>query len=223
MKNSFDIVICGVGGQGILLASNIIGQASIEEDLPVKGIETHGMSQRGGSVEAHIRIGGIYGPKISSEKVDLLLSFEPLEGARYSYYLKKESFAVINTASIPLPGSSEPEISNLLEIVKQKTPNLIAENFTKIEYTNLGIPERNFPLVKEADGIIIISGQTGSLNEFTIAFHYGKVIGILQDSGGITSMIKEIAEICDKRGEIKNIVYSEDPKELVASVLNKLK
>jgi uncharacterized protein (TIGR00725 family) len=97
------------------------------------------------------------------------------------------------------------------------------QGFAKIEYTGLGIPGRNYPLVKEADAIIIISGQAGSLNEFTIAFHYEKVIGILENSGGITSIIKEIARICDKRGESKNIVYSPEPKELVQLVINKLK
>ena len=78
-------------------------------------------------------------------------------------------------------------------------------------------------MVEKADAIIIISGQTGSLNEFTIAFHYSKVIGVLKNSGGIISIIKEIADICDKKGESKNIVYSEDPKELVTLVIDKLK
>jgi len=96
------------------------------------------------------------------------------------------------------------------------------ENFTEIEYTNLGIPGRNFPLVKEADAIIIISGQIGSLNEFTIAFHGNKAIGILKNSGGITSIVGKIAEICDKNGEKENIVYSSEPKELVELVSDKL-
>ena len=96
------------------------------------------------------------------------------------------------------------------------------EGFTKIEYTNLGVPGRNYPLIKEADAIIIISGQTGSLNEFTVAFHDNKPIGILENSGGITNIIKEISEICDKRGEKENIVYSSEPKELVQLVINKL-
>ena len=97
------------------------------------------------------------------------------------------------------------------------------DGFTQIEYTNLGVPGRNYPLVKEADAIIIISGQTGSLNEFTIALHYNKVIGILENSGGITDMIDKIAEICNKTNEKENIVYSSEPKELVQLVINKLK
>jgi len=95
--------------------------------------------------------------------------------------------------------------------------------FTKIEFTNLGIPGRNLPLVEETDAIIIISGQIGSLNEFTIAFHYNKVIGILKNSGQITDLIGKIATICDKNGEKENIVYSSGPKELVRLVLKKFK
>ena len=97
------------------------------------------------------------------------------------------------------------------------------DSFTKIEYTDLGIPGRNLPLVEETDAIIIISGQIGSLNEFTIAFQDAKVIGILKDSGGISDRIQEIAEICDKKGDKENVIYSEDPKELVLLVLQKLK
>ncbi|MAE43107.1 hypothetical protein CMO93_05000 [Candidatus Woesearchaeota archaeon] len=94
--------------------------------------------------------------------------------------------------------------------------------FTEIEYTGLKIPARNFPLVKEADAIIIISGQTGTLNEFTIAFHYQKPIGILKGSGGVTEILDKIADICNKNNEKDNIVYSEDPKELIQLVMNKL-
>ena len=101
--------------------------------------------------------------------------------------------------------------------------NFPTDAFNEIEYTGLGIPGRNFPLVREADAIILISGQIGSLNEFTIAFHYNKPIGILNNSGGITALLKEIAEICDKNGESRNIVYSSEPKELVQLVISKLK
>tara|TARA_Y100000031_G_C8171535_1_gene362071 strand:- start:565 stop:1086 length:522 start_codon:yes stop_codon:yes gene_type:complete len=102
------------------------------------------------------------------------------------------------------------------------TYNFPNDSFTKIEYTNLGIPGRNLPLVKEADAIIIINGQIGSLNEFTIAFNDAKIIGILENSGGITDIIDKIAEICDKKGEKENIVYSSEPKELIALIINKL-
>ena len=89
------------------------------------------------------------------------------------------------------------------------------QNFTEIHYTGLGIPGRNLPLVVESDAAIMISGQIGTLNEFTIAFHQKKPIGVLEGSGGITNLIKEIAEICSRVGEKDKIVYDKEPKRLV--------
>ena len=88
-------------------------------------------------------------------------------------------------------------------------------NFTEIKYTGLGIPGRNMPLVIGSDAVIIISGQIGTLNEFTIAFYNSKPIGILKGSGGITSIVKEIADVCNKSGEKDNIAYEKEPKKLV--------
>jgi len=100
MKESFDVLIVGVGGQGTILASNVLGQASLNEGLPVRGAETHGMSQRGGSVETHIRIGGTYGPLISPGTADLLISFDLLEAVRYHHFLKEDGTIVTNTGMI---------------------------------------------------------------------------------------------------------------------------
>lgn len=91
------------------------------------------------------------------------------------------------------------------------------DNFTEIQYTGLGVPGRNLPLVSGSDAIIIISGQIGTLNEFTIAFHLKKPIGVLKNSGGITNsdILEKIAEICNKVGEKDKIVYGKEPKMLV--------
>jgi uncharacterized protein (TIGR00725 family) len=93
--------------------------------------------------------------------------------------------------------------------------NFPTNNFTEINYTGLGIPGRNLPLVIESDAAIIISGQIGTLNEFTIAFHQKKPIGILEGSGGITKLVKEIVEICSRVGEKDNVVYEENPERLI--------
>ena len=93
--------------------------------------------------------------------------------------------------------------------------NFPSNNFTEIKYTGLGIPGRNIPLVVDSDAVIIISGQIGTLNEFTIAFYHKKLIGILAGSGGITNIIKEIAEICRRAGEKEKIVYEKEPKRLI--------
>lgn len=96
-----------------------------------------------------------------------------------------------------------------------KKYNFPADNFTEAEYTGLGIPGRNTPLIAHSDAAIIISGQIGTLNEFTLAFHQKKIIGVLEGSGGITRLIREIAEICRKVGEKDKIVYDKEPRELV--------
>ena len=96
MSGSFDILIVGIGGQGTILASNILGEACLIEGRHVKGAETHGMAQRGGSVESHIRIDGLFGPQIPPGQADLLISFDLLEALRYSHYLKKGGKMVVN-------------------------------------------------------------------------------------------------------------------------------
>lgn len=104
MSGSFDVLIVGIGGQGTILASNILGEACLIEGRHVKGAETHGMAQRGGSVESHIRIGGEHGPLIPPGQADLLVSFDLLEALRYSHYLKKDGVLVTNQRMV-LPTS----------------------------------------------------------------------------------------------------------------------
>jgi indolepyruvate ferredoxin oxidoreductase beta subunit len=96
MSGSFDILMVGIGGQGTILASNILGEACLIEGRHVKGAETHGMAQRGGSVESHIRIDGLFGPLIPPGKADFLISFDLLEALRYSHYIKKDGKMVVN-------------------------------------------------------------------------------------------------------------------------------
>jgi indolepyruvate ferredoxin oxidoreductase beta subunit len=96
MSVSFDILMVGIGGQGTILASNILGEACLIEGRHVKGAETHGMAQRGGSVESHIRIDGLFGPLIPPGQADLMISFDLLEALRYSHYLKKEGRLIVN-------------------------------------------------------------------------------------------------------------------------------
>ncbi len=97
--------------------------------------------------------------------------------------------------------------------------NFPFEESAEYIYTNNGIPGRNLDLVQNADAVIIIGGQIGTLNEFTIAFALNMKIGIL-NSGEITELIPKITEICDKRGESRNVFYSDDVKELIKKLLN---
>jgi len=84
-----NILICGIGGQGILKASEIIGVAAMQAGFHVKKSEVHGMAQRGGSVESHVRFGrSVASPLIEPGGADFLLCFDEEEGERYRYYLK---------------------------------------------------------------------------------------------------------------------------------------
>ncbi|WOF17245.1 indolepyruvate ferredoxin oxidoreductase subunit beta [Methanoplanus sp. FWC-SCC4] len=105
MKESFDLLIVGVGGQGTVLASNVIGDACLIEGRTVRSAETHGMAQRGGSVESHIRIDGKYGPLISKGTADLIISFDLLEALRYRHFLK-DGGVIISSESMVMPTSA---------------------------------------------------------------------------------------------------------------------
>jgi indolepyruvate ferredoxin oxidoreductase beta subunit len=101
-KQMTDIVICGVGGQGIILASNVLCHTAFLEGYDVKKSEVHGMAQRGGSVITHVRIGDkVYSPLIEQGNSDILLAFEKLEAMRYIHYLKKNGTAIVNDRKIP--------------------------------------------------------------------------------------------------------------------------
>lgn len=105
MKEQGNIHFCGVGGQGILLASELTAYALLAAGFDAKKSEVHGMAQRGGSVEAHLRFGRgrVYSPLIEPGTVDIMLAFEMMEAVRYLPFLKKESTVIVNTQQIPPP------------------------------------------------------------------------------------------------------------------------
>ncbi len=95
-----NILIAGVGGQGILLISNILGKAAISQGLNVRGSETHGMAQRGGSVVSHVRIGEANSPLIPEGEADYFVALEPFEALRYLNYLGSNCTALVSTFRI---------------------------------------------------------------------------------------------------------------------------
>ncbi len=99
------IMIVGVGGQGTLLASKLLGRLLLDEGYDVKVSEVHGMSQRGGSVVTYVRFGNkVYSPVITEGEADYIVSFEKLEAARYISYLSTEGKIIVNTQQIdPMP------------------------------------------------------------------------------------------------------------------------
>ncbi len=100
-----NILISGVGGQGTLLASRVLGKYAMLQGKDCKLSEIHGMSQRGGSVTTHVRIGDkIYSPVVSEGCADIILAFETLEAVRMKHYLKSDGVLLVNNAEIlPMP------------------------------------------------------------------------------------------------------------------------
>jgi indolepyruvate ferredoxin oxidoreductase beta subunit len=119
----YDVILSGVGGQGVLSVASIIAHAAVSEGLSVRQSEVHGMAQRGGAVLSHMRIasGKISGDLVPRGGADLILSMEPLESLRYISYLKPDGILVTNAdpfANI----SNYPDIDSIHESIK-KLPN----------------------------------------------------------------------------------------------------
>lgn len=115
MKN--DIILAGVGGQGILTIAASIGLSALAQDLVVKQAEVHGMSQRGGAVQSHLRLSDteIDSDLIPLGKADLILSVEPMESLRYLPYLSEKGFLVTNST----PYTNIPDYPDMEEILKE--------------------------------------------------------------------------------------------------------
>lgn len=119
-----NIMVVGVGGQGTLLTSRIIGKTALSKGYDVKLSEVHGMAQRGGSVVTFVRFGEkVYEPVVEEGEVDVLISFERLEAQRYAHFLKPDGVMIVNDTRIDpmtvvIGAASYPE--GIIESLKEK-------------------------------------------------------------------------------------------------------
>lgn len=132
-----NILIVGVGGQGTLLASVLLGNLALDKDLDVKLSEVHGMAQRGGSVVTHVKISedGVNSPLIEEGDADVIIAFEELEAYRWLPYLKKGGTMYVNTQQwLPMPvvmGQAEyPE--NIMETLEKNAAKVKAFDALKV-------------------------------------------------------------------------------------------
>jgi indolepyruvate ferredoxin oxidoreductase beta subunit len=136
----YNIVIGGVGGQGILLASEIIAKAALAKGFKVMMAETHGMAQRGGSVVTHVRLGDIYGALVPEGDGDVVVGFEYMEVFRQLKFLKKGGKAVINTHTIkPVTLETYPDLDydvSQYDVIKVNATE-IAKNLGNVIVTNM--------------------------------------------------------------------------------------
>lgn len=122
--DKLNVMVVGVGGQGTLLTSRIIGKTALDAGFDVKLSEVHGMAQRGGSVVTFVRFGDkVCEPVVEEGNADILVSFEKLEALRYAHYLKKDGIIIVNDCKIDpmtvvIGASQYPE--NIIDNLKQK-------------------------------------------------------------------------------------------------------
>jgi len=119
-----NVLIVGVGGQGVILASNALSTAAMAGGYDVKKNEAHGQSQRGGTVPSHIRYGKkVYSPIIGRGEADLILAFEELEGLRFAHFLKIDGKMILNRQRI-----YPPRVSSGLDKYPEDVVSTLKEN-----------------------------------------------------------------------------------------------
>lgn len=131
-----DIILSGVGGQGILTIATIIGEAATVAGINLKQAEVHGMSQRGGDVQSNLRLSTetIYSDLIAQGEADMIISMEPMEALRYLPYLKETGWVITssnafkNISNYPSEADIEAELNQLPQVVKLGTEDMAKEN-----------------------------------------------------------------------------------------------
>ncbi len=158
MKNIYKIHLIGVGGQGTVKASTIVGEAAMKKGLNVVMSEVHGMAQRGGTVVTELKIGEAHSPLIEEGAADLLIAFEPAEALRALDKINEESFVIINSSpivpfTVSLGISEYPELSSVFRELKTKIKNLLIIDAQKIAKEAGSIISENMVLLGAATAI----------------------------------------------------------------------
>lgn len=141
--NNVDMLVTGVGGQGVILASDMIGEVALATGYDVKKTDTLGMAQRGGSVISNVRIGRkVWSPLIRDGGVDILVAFEKLEAARWVDYLRPGAVAIVNNYALPplsvnLGNERYPSDEEIAGILRQRAGRIYFINGTE-SAKNLG-------------------------------------------------------------------------------------
>lgn len=160
MDKITNIIITGVGGQGILLASEILSQSAVQAGFDVKRSEIHGMSQRGGSVNSHIRFGKkVYSPLVMKGECNLLLSFEKMESLRMIEYANPQTTIIVNTQKInPSTVTSGLAVypENIEDILNSNFKNVIFVDALKLAQSAGNIRTANIALLGVASKVIDI-------------------------------------------------------------------
>ena len=124
-----NVVLAGVGGQGILLAAEMLGTAAVKEGYNVRVSELHGMAQRGGAVVSHVRIGEkALAPTVLEGTADAIVGFEPMEALRNIRFASRNTIVLANTKAFKISGAEYPPVEKLLEQLRSFTRNIVPVN-----------------------------------------------------------------------------------------------
>jgi indolepyruvate ferredoxin oxidoreductase beta subunit len=186
----YNILIVGVGGQGVLTMFKILGNAALRQGLKVNGAETHGMSQRGGSVYVHLRISNeaVFSPLVMEGEADLLVSLEPIEALRFAPFVKKTGIIITSTNTIDPPNLSltknkYPPLNEIISKLHHFTHHIITVDYSSL-LGDLGLRSINiaalgtlasiehFPIIRE-NLLAEIKNKLGKFEDAIQAFELG--------------------------------------------------
>lgn len=137
-SKNFDMLLAGVGGQGIIFAGQIIMNAALRQGHRVYGFEEHGMARRGGAVATHIRFGdGVYTPLIPLGSGKLLAAFEPSEALRHLHFMGSDAVIILNTkpvipVSISAGEGSYPDIEEIVDVISKRFKKILSFDATSL-------------------------------------------------------------------------------------------
>ena len=177
MVKEFNILITGVGGQGVILMSELLGKAAVKDGLRVRGSEILGMAVRGGSVTSIIRLGDeVHGPLIPMGKCDVLIGMEPSEALRNIAYLSKSSLVIINTAvtipfTVSLGKSKYPSLDEIVGKLSQASGRVIKLDAAQIAQQAGNLLTTNIVMLGALFGTELLPIKMATIKE-TIQGHF---------------------------------------------------
>jgi len=181
VKNEINIIICGVGGQGVVLVSELLGQAAVRGKVAVKGSEVLGMAQRGGSVFSNLRLGGdAIAPMTPEGKCDVLIAVEPSEALRNINFLAKNSVVVLNTTkvlpyTVYLGKSGYPTQDQIIEKLRKVTERIITLDASGLAKEAGSLQAANVVMLGALFGTGLMPVREETAKESILARFKGKV------------------------------------------------
>ncbi len=180
-SKEINIIICGVGGQGVVLLSELLGNAAVRDGVAVKGSEVLGMAQRGGSVFSNIRLGGnTLAPLTPEGRCDILIAVEPSEALRNIQYMAKDSVVVLNSRqvfpyTVFLGQSGYPEIGDIKARLGKVTNRIITLDATALAQQAGSLQAANVVMLGALFGTGLLSVKVAMAKEVILSRFKGKV------------------------------------------------